>query len=285
MSEKSKFVIVISTLASIATIIGICIGVIALIPAFGQWLFPVSPIPTSTNSNLAVTPNIQLIATTTPPHPTDILSPTNAPLPINTPFLTIQPTVTIIPSSPTSAIQLPFSDNFNKGSDPKWHILNGPWMTTAGRYTTLGPTNGFRNEWLWSVLDGSNWGNYRVKLDYKINNPYSANQGQMAIAVRMSNGQRLSFVVDYFMQSGWAFVDSNSNNPQYIGVSRGKDVPVNGTIELDMIGNNFTGYVNGSEIQTINISGFEIGGVGLGVYCDNSPECPSFDNFSIEPIN
>jgi hypothetical protein len=185
---------------------------------------------------------------------------------------------------PTEVPLQPFSDDFGSGPNSAWNVLSGSWITTGGRYTTIGSVDQFQDYWLWSVLDGASWRNYRVKVDYKINYPYSANQGQIAIAVRMGSGQRLAFVVDVFMRAGWGFIDSNTDNIQYVGTDYGKDVPPNGTILLEASGNDFTGYVNGTQIQTLNLSGFESGGVGLGVYCHIGTQCPSFDNFSVQPI-
>lgn len=68
--------------ASLATIIAACVAVIALIPEFGQWLFPRESPPNSTS----VTPVIQ---------PTD--APPLAPVATNTPSVPTPPTVTRVP--------------------------------------------------------------------------------------------------------------------------------------------------------------------------------------------
>ena len=91
LNKKDDFGKIIGILASIATIIGTCIALIALIPAFGQWLSPkdqsiiiqptFTPVanfyPTQTEETF-ITPTVNNLTTNTPT-PTTII-PTNIPV-------------------------------------------------------------------------------------------------------------------------------------------------------------------------------------------------------------
>ena len=46
--------------------------------------------------------------------------------------------------------------------------------------------------------------------------------------------------------------------------------------EIKVENNNYTLSVNGSQLQTISISGYDSGGFRLGLYCRGYPQCPSF---------
>jgi len=75
MNNKAK--ITLEIIAAIATIMGLCVAVIALIPAFGQWFIPIISTPRAStapsNSTAVVSTNITLPTDTATIAPTNIL--------------------------------------------------------------------------------------------------------------------------------------------------------------------------------------------------------------------
>ncbi len=183
---------------------------------------------------------------------------------------------------PAPSIALPFSDNFDNGASPNWKVLSGTWLTVDGRYTTLPDDNG----WQWSVLSDPTWKNYRVLVNIYLPHIFSANQGKIAIAARVSSSQPkyLSLYVDNIRtQAGWAFVGNDYSVYDYVS-GPAEDVPQSANIELEVRDNQFTARLNGRDIQTITLTGYEQGGAALGIYCD-ATGCPSFDDFEIETVS
>jgi len=74
-NDTNESVKMIGTLASIATIIGVCIAIIALIPAFGQWLNPREPISSAAPPDIVIPTGAQTIIKTS--QVTETITPEN----------------------------------------------------------------------------------------------------------------------------------------------------------------------------------------------------------------
>lgn len=196
------------------------------------------------------------------------------------------PTMTAPPSptkTPAAKVSLPFTDTFDSGFRSEWEPLSGSWITANGKLTAIKPDTDLHL----IMLDDPAWTNYRVSVDVHINNYGAPSMGEFAIGVRALNTQSqfLGFFVDTLKRGGWAFLGSWHSEHEYlIGQGEGGSIPEDATYEIEVNGNEFVVRVNGREYQRINLSGYERGGILLGVECSNDHECPSFDNLVIEPI-
>lgn len=196
------------------------------------------------------------------------------------------PTMTALPSptkTPAAKVSLPFSDTFDSGFRSEWEPLSGSWITANGKLTAIKPDTDLHL----IMLDDPTWTNYRVSVDVHINNYGAPSMGEFAIGVRALNTQSqfLGFFVDTLKRGGWAFLGSWHSEHEYlIGQGEVGSIPEDATYEVEVNGNEFVVRVNGREYQRINLSGYESGGIFLGVECSNDHECPSFDNLVIKPI-
>ena len=211
--------------------------------------------------------------------------PTDTELPLST-NTSPPPTATFLPtntSTPIPSIQLPFSDDFDDGLSSDWTVLNGTWFTANGKLTTQANDG----DWVWLALDEPGWKNYRIKVSVFISSYGSAYQSHVAIAVRTQKSQSkfIAFYSDFLVRGIWGLVGIDNHD---IDVISGSDdmfsIPTESNWEIEVNGNAFITYINGREYHRITISGYEFGGIALGVNCDYDKECPKFDNFSIEPL-
>ena len=109
----------------------------------------------------------------------------------------------------------------------------------------------------------------------------SSDEGEVAVIVRYGGNKYLAFhVVNLFSKGGWATYDGNSftNIAGYGSIA----IKHQFNLEVDAIGNEFIAKINGMETQRISLSGYENGGVGLGISCYYSP-CSSFGGFQVSP--
>jgi len=210
---------------------------------------------------------------------------------------TIQPTLiadtvtvpqepTTLPASPVPteppapSIELPFSDIFDNGPNPQWKVLSGDWIIVNGR-------NSISNadlKWAFSVLDDPSWANYQIKVNVVRSHPGAFAEGEEAIIVRYlsSESKYLVFYLNTLEKAGWAFY--NGKDFTFIAGNGTVDVSSPYNLEIDAVGNEFIAKINGMETQRISISGYENGGVGLGILCASTP-CSSFDNFQVSPAH
>ena len=231
----------------------------------------------------AAVPPLQ--ASQQPAQPT--IPPTTQPtIAINT--VTLPPAPTSPPASPVPtlppapSIALPFSDNFDNGSNSQWQVLSGSWITADGRYTVTEYDSG----WSLTALDDPSWKNYRIQVN--VNIPYmgAAAQGKIGIMVRISSGQPkyLGFTIDGISRGSWSNVTADSNYANPIAGYGNFKVPPQFLLDIEVRGNQFVAKVNGQEIQKLSISGYDSGGIALGVTCLTSLGCPGFDNLRIDPL-
>ncbi len=215
--------------------------------------------------------------------PTQMPLLTYTPLPTYTPYSTQTPiprptaTITAIPTFASG--QLLFSDNFDMGPSSQWKFITGNWITANGRLTTL--YNGDNYIWLWAQLDQPNWTNYRISFDLE----HATNMGtfatqQMAVAVRVTNRQSKFLAFTCGNGCRWAFIGTGTSNVQEIA-GWGTEALQKATYEIEVVGNQFVAKINGREVQRIVLTGYDSGGIALGLTCNYSLGCPSFDNFKV----
>lgn len=201
------------------------------------------------------------------PEPTDLPTSTSVP-----PTQTPKPQPTPKPTDLPPAIPLPFVDTFDSGLDSNWKVLSGDWVISNGDLTRSNKDN----EWSFIALDDPRWTDYSVKV--KVNR---GNDGETAVFIRYNNNQQkqLAFWGRGIRTEG-AFVYYESGLMIKVAGTATKDLPPSYTLQVDVLGNNFTARVNGIAVQTLSLTGFPSGGVVLGLNCHYDP-CSSFSEFEL----
>jgi len=262
-------------------IIAVLVGVIGyLVYRLGQQ---------SVAQEVAVIVNTQLaqLTLTKPPQAAVIVStaivvptqqPSSTPLPTSTPYPT---------NTPKPGVSLPFKDDFSNGINPPWSVYSGKWLTTGtGATITIAdddPVTGAL------ILDDSTLTNYHLRV--KVHSPgvLSACQGDLGVVVRYQADRDQNLM--YFMNSAsrfyWGYTDSLS--PSFGSAIQITDVVKANIIsdfvmELEASGNNFTARIDGAKYDSFSLTGYESGGVALVPVCGCPGYCPSFSDFSLEPL-
>lgn len=217
--------------------------------------------------------------------PANTAMPTYTPLPTYTPFPTLLPTQTAIPT-PTATLFVPpangilFQDTFDTGKSPEWNEYGGQWIVSNGELTILADDE---DSYKWIALRKPEWKNYTLSLTVNIPFQNSAAQSDVAVAVRNEGSQSsyLGVPVDTIRNRVyWAFIEGYSDTA-IAGLNEGFEFISGSNMELEVQGDNYTLRVNGREIQTITMSGYNSGGISLGIYCYSTLGCPSFDNVKV----
>ena len=225
------------------------------------------------------TPTPQVVVITQP-------APTLPPLPTYTPLPTNMPVITntSIPIATATFFVPPadgilFQDNFDNGFKTDWNLGND-WITADGTLSQI--AKGTSNSYGWATLNKSEWKNYILSV--KINIPYmsSAAQSDVAVAVRV-NGQTkyLGVQILPFVGNALFFIGNSKFDSDAVASSRVFDFESGSTLEIEANGNNFVVRVNGRQVQQVSISGYDSGGIALGINCGSSLGCPSFDNVKV----
>jgi hypothetical protein len=224
-------------------------------------------------TTVAIIPTDTPVASTTPipaiPTNTVFVS-QNTPTASDTP----QPTIPLPPTSTAPTINLPFSDNFSAGVNPAWQVQNGDWLTADGRFTI----SNAGNKWYFVVLDDPSWTNYRIKVNIKLE---KSDEGRVAVIIRYLSSQNkyLVFNIENLFSKG-GFATYSGSEFTYIAGYGSVRILHDFDLEIDAIGNNFVAKIDGMVTQQINLSGYEQGGVGLGINCFSNP-CASIGNFQV----
>lgn len=256
----------------LGVVLGICLGGVGvyLFLRYGNGPNPFTPQPTPTN------PSQPLVVTAIAP-----LAPTN------NAGLTLTEVPTIVPS-PTNSPSVPpadgilFQDNFDNGISSDWGTYGKDWLVSNGRLTLLTSAS-FRNVYEWIGLDHPEWKNYRVSLDIKNRYGQSSELGNIAIAVRTGlQSKYIGIQLDTSSNIYWASIgSSNFDTTSISGVNRDFSFPSGSDAEVTVRGNNYTLQVDGRDIQTISLTGYDSGGLKLGIDCESGNECPSIDNVKV----
>jgi len=220
-----------------------------------------------------ITPTPKVIVITQP-------APTLPPLPTYTPYPTyaLPPTYTPFPQPsliPTFSLLLPFSDNFDNGVDSNWNITSGVWRTIDGRLVA-DPSNKPSE----IIVGDENWENYVIELDVFSN---SAAGFPIGVIVRSMNGKSLIFRTDC-CNTDWILIDRESQQSIAHINQGGLDFTLSGfvknRIRVEVIGQMFTGYIDGKQFLQVTDSTNPTGAVGI---MSQTPHGNSllFDNFVV----
>lgn len=218
-----------------AQIVGTVIGIIALIISFIALVWAVR------NPN-AVPQIINIIsgdATATPiivVPPTNTPFPTYTPLPTYTPFVSIPPTATLMSSSPTPTLQLPFSDNFDRSIKSEWRIIQGQPLVADGRLSSVGSSNDR------AVLEiGDSLTDYTAEFDFEIL-PNAHYVGFIiGRQIRFTGNEYCCGKWESFSNGGWNFVLDGSRN----------GFGSKGRAQVIVSGSTYSLFINGQLISEI----------------------------------
>ena len=242
--------------------------------------------------SLSVSPTIAPLNSVTPAPfqsitqiPSETASPTETSTPTETlavPTPTLTATVTLTP-----LITLPFRDDFSKGINPPWRMYSGTWITTDNGATIS--INENDNPAGALILDDPTLTNYRLRVDVYSPDVLSANQGDLGVVVRYGSNRDQNLI--YYMNSSsrfrWGYTPTLSELPFHLPEITGNDeanIISRFTFEIDVSGNTFIAKVNGAKYDQFTMSGYETGGIALVTSCGAIGSCPSFSNFSLEPL-
>lgn len=266
---------------------GICLGAggVYLFLRPGKGLYPSIPQPSPTNPSQA--PAYTATALVAPPKAaidttTVIVMPTNTLVStLNVVPTAIVPSLTNTPFVPP-ADGILFQDNFDNGISSDWEIIGKDWLVANGSLT-LPTSASFHNVYEWIGLNHPEWKNYTVSLDIKNRYGQSSELGNIAIAVRTgSQSNYIGVQLDTLSNIYWASIGSSYFDTTSIsGVNRDFHFPSGSNVEITVQNNNYTLQVDGRNIQTISLTGYDSGGIKLGIDCESSNECPSIDNVKV----
>lgn len=210
------------------------------------------------------------------PSPTPQASSTSAPT--NTPYPT---------NTPKPSVSLPFADDFSSGINPPWSVYSGKWLTTGtGATITITDKDPDAGALL---LDDPTLTDYRLRVRVHSPGVLSACQGNLGVVVRYQADRDQNLM--YFMNSAsrfyWGYTDSLS--PSFGSLTRITDVMKaiiisDFVMELEASGNSFTAWIDGAKQDSFSLTGYETGGVALVPVCGCPGYCPSFADFSLQPV-
>src|SRR5574341_267974 len=272
---------VVRTLAVVSTIVA-CLAIIALV---GVVYWMVNRPPSYVSVPIVITAT-SLPATQTPlPSATLISSPTSTLVPTQPP--TPEPTITPAPPTPTAFVPpadgILFQDNFQNGLNPEWQQYSGKWIVSNGKLTLVyDPSNAYTDTYSWIGVENPNWKNYIVSLTIHIYQPLTESD-EIALAVRdnTSGSKYIGFEIDFWPHIYLSIISQGySESAPIAGDNKDFTFPLktDAEAEIKVENNDYTLSVNGTQLQTISISGYDSGGFRIGLYCRGYPQCPTFDN-------
>ena len=258
---------------------GLCLCIVAVL-VFLYWnqnksQFAVSPNqpdsqptqPSAQVINPTEPPQVIVVtATSLPEANTSVPAPTSAPVIVST-------------TVPAPVISLPFSDNFASGPNQQWKVLSGNWITANGRYT-ITPADG----WAFVALDDPTWKNYKVHANIMVPHLGAGSQGQVGIFVRINKSPYLGFVENSITRVSWGILKPSDLYLSDIAGNQRVSIDKTFNLDLEVNGNNYIARLNGQEIQRISMSGYDSGGIALGIMCNISSPCESFSDVRVDPL-
>jgi len=254
--------------------------VLCIVGSFAYYLGRGSTSPTQPVVITATFPPAANPSDTALPIASEAFTPTITLAPI--PTFTAMPTYT---SKPT--ISLPFADNFSNGVSSPWTVVSGKWIvdSTGATITIMDGDNQTGS----ILLDDPSMTNYRLRVNVHSPNVLSAYQGGLAVVVRYrsDHDQNLAFNMNSANRFAWGYLSSLLNLdfylPRITSVQK-TNIISDFTLEIEVQGNNFVARVDGEKYDSFTMSGYETGGIALVTLCGNVGSCPSFSNFSLEPL-
>ncbi len=214
-------------------------------------------------------------APTVTPLPTYTFAPTYTAVPTNT----LPPTATATVFSPPADGVL-FQDNFDTNMNSDWTINSGTWIVSNGELSVL-YQQGDNSEYKWIALNKPDWKNYILSLNVKI--PYLRTTSLPVIAIRNNNvKEKFGLSISSEGHIFFALIKTTfSKNSPVAGQNDGFKMPSGSNLEIEVQGDVYTLRINGQQVQSITMPGYDSGGISLGMICGYSKGCPSFDNVKV----
>lgn len=280
MSQQSRWEKLFNYSIGCLGLVGVLATVIALLVTLAQptkvvvWLQRYASLPTPTPIIITMPPTESSVVPVSDP----ASPPTHTPLPTYTPYPTHTalpaPTSTLPPSaSPSPALALPFSDDFDDGARNEWEPLSGTWRTVDGEYTVTGS----QFTWAHSVVGDPNWTDYVVDVDYSTEHSYT----RIALLVRASesSGLGMACILSHLEvlhwavwgEDGWETLATKKLPQQYQKA---------GHLRVEVRGSRYS-CGDGSTKITLTDDSLERGAVGVGIHCRSDANCPLLDNFTV----
>jgi DNA-binding CsgD family transcriptional regulator len=216
--------------------------------------------------------------------------PTIQPTKIPTKEAVIVPTNTELPPkpvptrTPASIITLPFEDDFSQGFNSVWDLQFADWMVKNGKASIIETENLATG---WAIINDPTLNNYRLKVHIDVPHMYSAAQGEMFIMVRYDQNREKQLLLKFNSLSKVHWAQLTRGMQGYVEAIDDPSkfyYPSSADVVIEVNGNNFTAWVGGQMVGNISLSGYENGGIALGIFCTYY-DCPQYSNFSLEPIN
>jgi len=273
-------------LGIIAGIIVVCVGLAGV----GAYLYgrlstsPVSIVAPTTTQSAVVSSPIPTQEAPTIIAPTNTLLPTDTLIP--TPVQTDTPAPSATPVFVPPADGILFQDNFQNSLNPAWQQYSGKWIVSNGKLSLVyDQGNEYTDTYSWIGVENPNWKNYIISLNIYIDQPLTESD-EIALAVRdnTSAPKYIGFEINFWPHIYLSIISQGySESAPIAGDNNDFTFPLksNAEAEIKVENNNYTLSVNGSQLQTISISGYDSGGFRLGLYCRGYPQCPTFSNVKV----
>ncbi|MBV6449938.1 MAG: hypothetical protein MHPDNHAH_00651 [Anaerolineales bacterium] len=275
ISDKLGIILApLSILGGLATIVGCILAFLTFVSpkTITNIVYAIYPQPTT---------QPQVVIVTVPPQPTYTPLPTYTLQPAF-----VQPTIPTKTPVPTSTVFVPpadgilFQDSFDAGIKPEWKKLSGQWLVAEGRLTLL-PDGDFDFEWI--SLEKTEWKNY--KLSINVNVPNTNSNDSVVISLRRNGSESIGIFTDWVPRIYWAFVGTAGSSTTPVTSSRNAvDFPEgqNNLIEVEVNGDNYSVKLNGRNLESLALSGYDLGDISIGTSChDTYTGCPSFDDIKV----
>jgi serralysin len=180
-----------------------------------------------------------------------------------------------------------FSDSFDTGANAAWDNHLGDWMASGGVYSAQNPSAYPNTN---SLVSGLIWSDFSV--DVTVNNPADGSNRGGGVWLRASNDATAANVGVSGVLFAWAHStlemywhvvlpgqDGYGFWPNLVEFGLA-DTPF--SVHIEVRGDTYSAYVNGSLITSLTDNHFASGQVGL--YDGNDVSEQTFDNFSVNVI-
>lgn len=244
--------------STVAAIVAVCVAVVALVPAFGQWLYPREPV--HTNIPLSTTNAPVIIANDPTEESAEVIVTPVAP-----------PTDTPIPE-----VQAPgyvFFDDFEHDLSPEqWKVLYGQLGMFDGKLTVVDPAR-TPNAHHYIILDNLYWKDLTIEVELApFDGAFYGGEPDSIGAIVLHQGNDSQSVGLRFytardgLQFGTLSTEGEWSLPTSLVDGFANDFTLHDrvhTIKVVVKGISYTAYIDNRKITSTTIPGSEIRIVGL----------------------
>jgi len=183
---------------------------------------------------------------------------------------TLEPTATVF-VPPADGIL--FRDKFNERMKDDWTQITGTWLVKDGKLTKMPYTEGgWPFEWI--AIWKKEWKNFVVSMD--VDRPPNSDPDSVAIVV----ANRLGVQIDDYVF--WGIIDDIFTQTTALSGEREYEAPYSFSIQIEVNNDLYKVSLNGRELQSITMSGYESDGIMIGIECESSTYgCTTIDNFVV----